>query len=518
MVEVSTGDISLSWNVAASREGKPREVTIGLPPSLQDGAAKLRLRALAPLSAAGSWKLPRIIFEGVVYRSSTIRLSVPTPLHIERLDAHGCRQTGVAALKTPAGEQLDFESYSADAAVDVSLSQRPTEVQAVSATATRLGQGKMSSRVATDFRTGDGPVFSLEAEVLPNWTIDSVESQPTDGLDDWTLNRRDGPAKLSIRLARPLLVRPAVAIDRLGTETLCISRPESGHRRPRAVPLCRPLGEQTLGRSVRFGLQRIAFHLGGSFRRADVKDLTAAELDLFAEPPGDMLFRDDTGTAGLRLSLENRRPTYSATIRVEAVAGDAVLAENYTFACTPSKAAPIDRVVVHFAGHCEGPMNWSVAGMDESRFSARRWTAQQKSSAGLTADEEAWDVTFRSPRSVPIEIRASRKTKLVGPTPVCLASLPDAARQEATVIVRSLGPQIVQIKTHRLKPLPTEAAPAGQVQTARASYQYDPRTEATPQSEPALVLTAADNQSPRPGSGIARSVRNLPPMAPPITK
>ena len=133
--------------------------------------------------------------------------------------------------------------------------------------------------------------------------------------------------------------------------------------------------------------------------------------------------------------------------------------------------------------------------MEESRFSARRWTAQQQSSAGLTADEEAWDVTFRSPRSAPLEIRASRKTKLIGPTPVCLASLPDAARQEATLIVRSLGPQIVQIKTHRLKPLPTEAAPAGQVQTARASYQYDPRTEATPQSEPAIVLTAAGSES-----------------------
>ncbi len=52
--------------------------------------------------------------------------------------------------------------------------------------------------------------------------------------------------------------------------------------------------------------------------------------------------------------LESRRPTYSATIRVEAVAGDGVLAENYSFACTPSKAAPIDRVVVHFAGHREG--------------------------------------------------------------------------------------------------------------------------------------------------------------------
>ena len=120
---------------------------------------------------------------------------------------------------------------------------------------------------------------------------------------------------------------------------------------------------------------------------------------------------------------------------------------------------------------------------------------------GLTADEENWDVTFRGPRSAAVEIRASRKSKLAAGTrypwsaAVCLATLPDAAEQEATLVVRSLGPQIVQIKTRRLKLLPTAAAPAGQVQTARATYQYDPKTEAAPQPEPAIVLTAVGNES-----------------------
>ncbi len=375
--------------------------------------------------------------------------------------------------------------------------------------ATILGQGKMSSRVATDFRIGEGPLFSIDADVLPNWTIDSVESQPTDGLDDWTLERRDPQAgaparKLSIRLARALTsARPLRLI-------VSARRLYAFPGRNLGIDDLVPLRFTGLSESKRWvdlratGSNELHLTSGDHLRRADVKDLTAAELDLFAEPPGDLLFRDDAGTAGLRLSLENRRPTYSATVRAEAVVGDAVLVENYTFACTPAKAAPIDRVVVHFAGghHVPmvpalvggGPLNWSVAGMDESRFSARRWTPQQQSSAGLTADEEAWDVTFRALRSAPLEIRASRKTKLIGPTPVSLASLPDAVQQDAMLVVRSLGPQNVEIKTHRLKLLPTEAAPAGQVQTVRASYQYDPRTESTPQSEPAIVLTAVGGE------------------------
>ena len=495
LIEATAGDLALSWGAVASRAGKPRQVAINLPPSLQEGAVDLRLRAAAPLVTADLWKLPRIMFEGFAYRSSAIRLSLASPLCLDRLETRGCRQTAVAAVKTSAGQQFDFESFAADAAIEIALSQHAVQVQAVSATATHLGQGKMSSRVATDFRTGEGPLFALEADVLPNWTIDSVESQPTDGLDDWRLDRQGKAARLSVRLARPLSsVRPLRLI-------VSARRLYASPGRNLGIDDLVPLRFAGLAESKRWvslyasGPNELSLPPGDHLRQADVKDLTAAELDLFAEPPGDFLFRDDAGAAGLTLSLEHRRPAYSAAIRVEAVVGDGVLAENYAFACTPSKSAPIDRAVVHFSGHHPSPLSWSVAGMDASRFSARRWTAQQESSAGLTADEEAWDVVFPNPRPAPVEIRASRKTRLLGPTPVCLASLPDAARQEATLTVRRLGAEVLQFKTHRLQPLPTEAAPLGQMQTVRASYQYDPRTESTPQSEPALVLSTAGSQS-----------------------
>ena len=403
LVEATVGELALSWTSGADHAGKSRQVVINLPPSLQEGAVDLRLRAAAPLVTADLWKLPRIIFEGFVFRSSAIRLSLASPLCLDRLETRGCRQTGVAAVKTPAGQQFDFESFAADAAVEISLSQRTVQVQAVSAAATRLGQGKMVSRVATDFRTGEGPLFVLDANVLPNWTIDSVESQPTDGLDDWRLERQGKAARLSIRLARPLSsARPLRLI-------VSARRLYASPGRNLGIDDLVPLRFAGLAESKRWvslyasGPNELSLTAGDHLRQVDVKDLTAAELDLFAEPPGDFLFRDDAGAAGLTLSLEHRRPAYSAAIRVEAVVGDGMLTENYAFACTPSKSAPIDRAVVHFSGRRQSPLSWSVAGMDGSRFSARRWTAQQESSAGLTADEEAWDVVFSGPRSAPLK-------------------------------------------------------------------------------------------------------------------
>ena len=283
LVEVAAGDESLAWAAATARGSKPRQVTIELPPSLQIGGAKLTLRAIAPLSMGGSWKLPRILFEGVAFRSSTIRLAVPSPLCAEHLETHGCRQTAVAALKAPAGEQLDFDSFAADAGIDLSLSQRPTEIQAVSATTTRIGQGKMSSRVATDFRTGGGPVFLLEADVLPNWTIDSVESRPIDGLDDWTLDRSGGTARLSIRLARPLSsARPLRLI-------VSARRLYAFPGRNLGIDDFVPLRFVGLAESKRWvdlsasGGNELQFTSGDHLRRTDVKDLTAAELDPFED-------------------------------------------------------------------------------------------------------------------------------------------------------------------------------------------------------------------------------------------
>ena len=114
---------------------------------------------------------------------------------------------------------------------------------------------------------------------------------------------------------------------------------------------------------------------------------------------------------------------------------------------------------------------------------------------------------------MPFELCATRKTGIVPRRrglPPCLASLPDAAIQRASVIVRSLGPQAVEIIDRRANRLPVEPAPAGQIQTARAAYSYDPREEATPHSEPAIVVACGETQIRPHGRGTATSARIMP--------
>ncbi len=212
-----------------------------------------------------------------------------------------------------------------------------------------------------------------------------------------------------------------------------------------------------------------------------------------------MLLHDNGGTANLRLVLTARKPSLSADIRLEAVISRGILAENYTFSCTPAKTAPIDGLIVRFTAHRDNSLSWSIDGLDETRLSARRWTAARAAAAGLTADEEVWEVVLGNRRSMPFELHATRKTRIAPGAPglpLCLASLPDAAIQRGSVLVRSLGPQAVQVLARRADRLPVEAAPVGQIQTARAAYSYDPREEATPHAEPAIVVNCRDSANP----------------------
>ncbi len=376
LVQVLAGDAPLAF--AASRPADHRrQATVELPPPLQTGPVELLLRAIAPLPSGGSSKLPRLVAADAVCRTSTIRLSVPSPLCIEHLETRGCQQTAAAALSPSMGEQFDFEIFAADAEISLALAQRPTEVRAVSGTQTVLGQGKMTSRVVADFRTAAGPAFSLEAEMLPTWTIDSVRSQPVDVLDDWSQENRGGKSIVSFRLARPLTSSRSLRLIVLARRIYAYPGRNLG------IEDVVPLRFQGLAECKRWvdlratGGNELHITAARQPRRADVKELTAAELDLFADPPDDLLFRDDRGAAELRLSLQNRRPTYSATVRVEAVVADGALAENYTFACVPAKGTSIDRLVVRFAARREDPLTWSVTGMDESHFSTRRWTARR---------------------------------------------------------------------------------------------------------------------------------------------
>jgi hypothetical protein len=500
LLEVSAGSQSLRWSPLGAPDDKLRYAVVELPAEMQQTPARLQFRAIAPLIESKAWTLPYLMVQGAISRTNTMRLAVSSPLCVASLIHGGCRQTGASLLKSRPGERFDFDVNDPKINPQIVLTRRHADAQAVCATATVLGQGKMSSRVAADFRTSEGPIFALSADILPNWSIDSIASQPADALDNWAPEGSAGSPQIAIQLARPLTpARPVRLI-------VLAHRFYGGPGRNLNVPLSMedivplrftaPIESRRLVDLRAGGVNELRLAVNGQSSRADVKELTPAELDLFTDPPGDMLLRDNGGSSSVRFTLTSRKPTLSADIRLEAVVSQGVLEENYTFSCAPVKTAPIDRLIVHLTGHRSNPLRWSLGGLDETRLLARRWPAARVIAAGFNSNDEVWEVVLGSRRSNPFELRASRRTNIGGTLPLCLASLPDAATQQASVLIRSLGPQAIQIKARRALPMPVEADQAGQIQTARAAYRYDPREEAIHHLDPAIVVTSADRTTP----------------------
>ena len=108
----------------------------------------------------------------------------------------------------------------------------------------------------------------------------------------------------------------------------------------------------------------------------------------------------------MKVSLQNRKPSYAATIAVEACLGNETLQENYRLRCTPPPAAKINRVVVRLGRRREVPVQWSLENDDEQALTARAWPVEEELAAGRPPEEETWELTLRRPRSKPFEIRA----------------------------------------------------------------------------------------------------------------
>ena len=491
LVSAGLGDVPVAWSAAPSPPDKPSRLVLTLPQPLRDGTTLLRLRAVAALVIGPSWKLPRILAEGLFWQDGSTSLVVPAPLSIEQIQPTNCRQSGIEPLTAPrVGEALAFESFGPDAALELSLAQRPTVVQSVSGTATMLGDGKMTSRVVTDFRTGEGSLFNLDAAIMPQWTIDSVESTPADALDDWSLGSRADGRRLAVRLAKPLAANRSVRLVILARRLYATPGRNLGIDDLVPVRFVTSAEDKRLVTVRASGPQELKLVGAERLRQVAPQSLSAAELDLFAQSPGELLFHDDAGTGGLQISLENRKPAFHAAIVAEAGVGNGVCQESYRIVCTPRRSTQLDRVVVHFSRRREVPLRWSLAGESETQFTARPWPAAKQDAVGQSPGEETWNIVFQRPRSTPVEIRAVREVELNESLPVSLASVPDAASQQATLVVRSFGPHPLHVANHRLKLIPSEPTPAGQYQTARATYQYDPVRETAAESEPAVVLAA----------------------------
>ncbi len=474
LIAARYGELQIPFAASPIAESGGTRVVLQLPEPIVGTGRVLQLSAMAPLTVGTRWRLPGIRADGMAWQEGTATLLIPGELVLEQLVTDGCQQSRAAALPAPAsGESVEIQYFRPGASAEVLLGVPSEGLRIDSGATIEVGLNQVTARQAIVASSLRGDRRFIQADVVPSWTIDSVEDGDTNRALEWEIDD-----------ARPDRPRLSVRPEQSVSPTRAVKLIVRGHRPLPATPSFdsgklimlgfdeHPTGERLI--HVR-GIEGVEpkWSQDADLSRIDPLALSPEQLRLFSQPPVGALFATNGAFARSTVELERRRASYSADIRIDAAVHDDVLTETYTIQCTP-ETSRVDRLVVRFSQARDVPLEWNLAGANTGQFSARPLTEGEQSQVGLPAGGEAWEVTVQLARPGPFELRAVRSTELKELQPLSLAQVAQAAVQRGTLTIRAVGSADIAIQNRRLSAVPAELLEADRYQTARATYHFQP--------------------------------------------
>jgi hypothetical protein len=373
----------------------------------------VQLGLLAPLPADGRWRLPCVRPEGLFWQGGSATLIVQSPLSLGRLQLAGCRQVNATPLPAPlAGDSIELQYFTPQPDVELEIAPRKERLQWAAGMSVTLSATEVKSQTVTELRASQGNRFELEAKVPRPWIVDSVESIPAGGIEDWSIEDSTAQArKLTVRLRKSVQAQRSVRLLMTGRrrssplgESLSVDNLQMVDLQD-AQPTRRLLSVRTAGP------YDLKITCTEEVTRLDPQRLDEADADLFREPPAEIFFAIDAAAADWKVRLSSRAPQFHADVAVQASIRDDLLTETYSIRCTPESSG-LEDVLVHISQAREGRPNWSLAGEGESSLTARPLSVAEQRAAGFGEEGETWAITFRRPRTAAREVgRAISSTK-----------------------------------------------------------------------------------------------------------
>lgn len=501
LVSARCGPSALRWSsVASVQERNHTRVVLEFPEPIQGSERTVQLRAVAPLTLGSRWRLPLVRPRNLFWEEGTATLIVPAPLCLEQLDVSEGRQAQTGPLPgIRPGELAELQLFSPEAGIEVVLARRPSVPECDCGTSVTLEEGGLAAELRARLRLSDGEQFRLEATVAPLWIIDSVQTDPPDALDDWSVHPSDdGRAQLSLRLAKALspsqplrvVVHARHAASPLGrtlkrSDFVPIEFEEASSSRRLVAVRSVPAYQVRL-----FGPETIA--------QLKPNELLPEDLALLGFGPDAIVCLDDRRFASVQGSVQAQAATYSATVQVEAIATETGLAESYVLQIRP-EGGRVDRLQVRFSRRRSVPLHWDFGPGEPEAASVRVVEETKPGTSDQAGPGETFEIVFRRARSAPFELRARRVVPLAHEQEISLACLPQAASQQGTVLIGSLGDWLTEIRTSGLVAAPPPPEPRDPSATVQAFYRYDPARDVAPASPASLrlILTKTASAVPR---------------------
>jgi hypothetical protein len=347
----------------------------------------------------------------------------------------------------------------------------------------------VAAQVVAEVRAVAGGTFNLDMSLPTGWTVESLRTEPSEALYDYDVIPRG---------QQPQLVRMRLSTGVVPQQTTPLRILLRAHRRLPAqgaalsieqIRLAEFAGVNVVRRLI--AVPAAQFQLSG--------DVHVERLDPLAMPDDDarlvsggadrIVLVDDRRARALRLSLVTERPRFTADVEITARVDAAALVEDYRLQIRP-QATPVGRLLVHFSRLREETLQWTLSGNSNLAVLAQKVSLDDEPTPGM-AGGETWEITLQRPRSVPFELRATRRSSGKGKRRISLASAPQAETQSGTVTIDSSAGAGVEIDGDGLRAVPADTRAMDRLNDTRAVFRYEPSQEASLDVAPAA---AADSQ------------------------
>lgn len=468
---IRLGDVDVDWSSAPRDDGSVQTVRVQFAERLTGLHSGLEVLAISPLHTDVSWKLPAFRPRNVFWRQGTMTLVVPRTLTLRHLAAHDARQSAVTATPDETeDEQLGFELFGVESALELTVIRQPRTVVADVGTTVDLDVDALTAETCADLTCACGERFVVEAQVPNAWTIDGIESEPATAVRDYQVVAYEAEyRRLQIQLLEPL------------TPDRPIRLRIRAHRSP-SFPVTAEAIRPVEFLDTSYGSRLVAVTPDADYRleltgdsrleRVDPAGLTPAAATRIESGAGGVVFVDNDQARPLRLNIAREDPEFAAAVYVDVEVDQASYVEGYRIVCTPD-ASPVTQLRVHLSEVRQGDLPWQFIGDGNAILDAHRVNIEQDAPSGLHRTGEVWDITLRKPQATPFEVRAQRTTRSATALNASLATLPAAVSHEGRLMIRSMDGTRLAVKASAVKPIPVELPPPGSYPTSRASYRFD---------------------------------------------
>lgn len=438
-----------------------------------NGETQIQLLALAPIQRDRLAQFPRIRPRSLAWRHGVIRVAALSSLVIDDLETHGCRQ--IKSEADTDGQQFEFQMFSPDGHVDALVRQREQRVQVSTATTLTVGVDELGGIIAAEFTASEGRRFNLAAEVLPEWQVMSLASDPSGALESWRVESVDKDLRelqirlkqgLSLELPLRLIVHvrrtAPVAEQTLNVSDLEVFRFADTERSDELIEL----------RSQQSAHLSVVPAEGVS--ELDFAELDAARQRLFVEPaisPVYVLGRDSE----INIAIEMQEPQFSAEIETQLSINENETIEQTVIHVFPESRA-IQRLIVRFSQPARSTRSWTLSGADGERLDVTPLTNQEAERLGMSVGE-AVSVVLPEPQFKPFEIWVIQSFESKGKVKLGLVSVQGATEQTGSLVVVATPTMPIELESTRLESEVPSPSQANYLTRTRCSYRYDPRND-----------------------------------------